>query len=49
MNAIHWKNRLRQKAVVRVANKPWKTLKLVLLVGLLAGGGIGFALTYFLR
>jgi hypothetical protein len=49
MNPIRYKDRLRQKAAVRVANKPWKTLKLALYAGLLVGGGIGFLLSYFVR
>lgn len=48
MSLTRFKNRLRQKAVVRVANKPWKTLKLVFYVGILAGAGIGFALSFFI-
>ena len=49
MGMIRYKNRLRQKAAVRVANKPWKTLKLALYAGLLIGGAIGFLISYFMR
>lgn len=49
MSVIQSKNRLRQKVVVRVANKPWKTLKLVFYFGILLGAGLGFALFFILR
>lgn len=49
MNAIHWKNRLRQKAVVRVANKPWKTLRATFLFGFLIGTALVAVFSYFMR
>lgn len=47
MSLVQFKNRLRQKAVVRVANKPWKTLKKVFYFGVLFGAVIGYFVSYF--
>jgi hypothetical protein len=49
MSQIKMNNRLRQKATVRVANKPWNSLKLTFLLGLGLGGGIGSLVMYFVR
>lgn len=49
MSLLKRKNRLRQKAVIRVANKPWNTLKWTLIIGFAAGFGVCYSLSFFMR
>ena len=50
LTEIHMRyyKRLRQKAVVRLANKPSKTLYWTLFLGFIVGGGAGYALSFLI-
>lgn len=48
MNLTVYKNRLRQKATIRLANKPYKTLRLTFLIGVAVGAGIASLVSFFI-